>query len=74
MPIPCYNVFARKDEPAIRCAVVQERPVPTFIQKEGWEFQGTVKPSDPAPAGFRHGRAADGTRIIGFYLFFSEPA
>lgn len=74
MPIPSYNVFSRRHEPAIRCAIVLERPVPSFVQGEEWEFSGTVRPSDPAPPGFRHRRAEDGTRVVGYYLYFSEPA
>lgn len=68
-----YNVFARRDEPAIRCAIIQERPIPFFIQSEAWEFSGTVRPSDPVPRGFRHQRAEDATRVVGFYVFLGAP-
>lgn len=74
MPTQLYNVFASRLEPAIQCAIAQGRPVPCFIQAEAWAFTGTVRPSDPSPHGFRHRRAEDATRIVGFYLYYAEPA
>lgn len=67
-----YTVFGRRFEPAIRCAIVQSRPIPSFIQAADWEFVGTVRPSEPPPVGFRHDRAEDATRFIGFFVFHSE--
>ncbi len=72
MPAHFYTVFGRRCEPAIRCAIVQSRPIPSFIQAADWEFVGTVRPSEPPPVGFRHDRAEDATRFIGFFVFHSE--
>ena len=69
-----YTVFARRFEPAIRCAIVQSKPIPLFIQAEDWEFAGTVRPSEPPPAGFRHSKAEDATRFVGYFVFHSESA
>ena len=57
MPAHFYTVFGRRFEPAIRCAIVQSRPITSFIQAADWEFVGTVRPSEPPPVGFRHDRA-----------------
>ena len=67
-----YTVFGRRFEPAIRCAIVQSRPIPAFIRADEWEFVGTVRPSEPPPVGFRHARAEDATRFIGYFVFHSE--
>lgn len=74
MPAHFYTVFGRRFEPAIRCAIVQSRPIPAFIQAADWEFVGTVRPTEAPPAGFRHARAEDATRFIGFFVFHSEGA
>jgi len=64
-----YNVFARRRQLALRCAIAQGRPVPSFIQGETWEFGGTVKPSEPMPVGFQPGAAQEAMRLLGYYLF-----
>ena len=68
---PTYNVFARRYQPALCCAIAQEHPVPSFIQNETWEFGGTVRPSEAIPAGFRLKAAQEGMQIVGYYLFHS---
>jgi hypothetical protein len=72
MPASFYPVFRRRFETAIRCAVAQNRPVPGFIRAADWEFIGTVRPSEPPPAGFRHARAEDATRFVGYFVFHGE--
>ena len=72
MPAQFYTVFGRRFEPAIRCAIVQSRPIPSFIQAADWEFVGTVRPSEPPPVGFRHARAEDAMRFVGYFVFHSE--
>ncbi|SFL37061.1 hypothetical protein [Methylobacterium pseudosasicola] len=74
MPAYFYTVFARRFEPAIHCAVLQCKPIPTFIHADDWEFAGTVRPSDRPPEGFRHAKAEDAMRFVGYYVFHSEPA
>ena len=74
MPAHLYTVFGRRFEPAIRCAVVQSSPIPAFIQADEWEFVGTVRPTQAPPVGFRHARAEDATRFIGYFVFHSEGA
>lgn len=66
-----YNVFARRQQPALRCAIPQGNPVPPFIQGKAWEFSGTVKPLEWTPAGFQPECAHDAIRVMGYYLFYS---
>jgi hypothetical protein len=66
---PTYNVFARRRSPALRCAIAQEHPVPSFIQNETWEFGGTVKPSEAIPVGFQPKAAQEAMQFAGYYLF-----
>ncbi|WP_336492619.1 hypothetical protein [Methylobacterium nigriterrae] len=64
-----YNVFHRRQQPELRCAVRQDRPIPTFISGETWDCGGTVRPTEPTPAGFRLEAADAATRLTGYYLF-----
>lgn len=63
-----YNVFHRKRQPALRCAVRQDRAVPIFIQGETWEFAGTVSVEQRLP-GFHPQAAEEAMRHAGYYLF-----
>ena len=69
-----YNVLRRKRQPALRCAVPQGRPVPIFIQGETWEFGGTIKSTQPTPAGFRPAAASEAVRLTGYYLYHALQA
>ncbi len=63
-----YNVFRRRQYPALRCAVRQDRPVPGFIHGVIWEYGGTVMEERP-PEGFRPEQAQAATESAGYYLF-----
>lgn len=70
MQVPAaYNIFSRKRQQALRCAVRQDKPVPSFIQAETWAFGGTVRPTGPMPVGFQPAAANEATRFNGYYLF-----
>ncbi|MGY2049866.1 hypothetical protein [Methylobacterium sp. JK268] len=64
-----YTVFRRKEKPALRCAVRQDRPVPGFVSGDGWEYAGTVD-GETAPAGFRAKAAREATSQVGYYVFY----
>lgn len=64
-----YNVFCRKREPGLCCAVPQGRPVPSFIQDEVWAFRGTVRTADPYLKDFQSEVAREASRLSGYYLF-----
>ncbi|WP_336490125.1 hypothetical protein [Methylobacterium nigriterrae] len=69
-----YNIFQRTRQPSLRCAVLQSRPVPAFIQGETWEFAGTTADEAGMPLGFQSEAADEATRLAGYYLFQSLPA
>jgi hypothetical protein len=65
-----YNLFRRKREPDLCCAVRQDKPVPSFVRGSEWEFGGTVVDNGgPTPAGFQLGAAQEATQAAGFYIF-----
>ncbi|HEX8165537.1 MAG TPA: hypothetical protein VF601_07075 [Beijerinckiaceae bacterium] len=64
----CYNLFRRKLEQDLYCAVPEDRPVPGFVAGE-WEFRGRVGEADPVPGGFRAEAARAAERADGYYLF-----
>ena len=63
-----YNVFQRKQEPALRCAVRQDCPVPPFLWGEVWEFWGIATLEEPSP-GFQPKAANEAMKFTGYYLF-----
>ena len=65
-----YNLFRRKREPDLCCAVRQDKPVPPFVQGKEWEFGGTVVDDGAKkPAGFQTSAAREATQLTGFYIF-----
>ena len=45
--IAAFNLFRRKDEPELFCAVPEDRAVPPFIAGESWEFGGKIAADAP---------------------------
>ena len=68
-----YNVFRRRRQPALRCAVRQDKPVPSFVHGETWDFGGTVTGKEPPP-GFQPEAAREAMRLTGYYLFHALQA
>ena len=68
----CYNLFRRKLEEDLYCAVPEDRPVPGFVG-ENWEFRGRVGEAEAAPSGFVPDAAQAATRAIGYYIFHALP-
>jgi hypothetical protein len=64
-----FNTFCRRDEPDIRCAVPEERPVPTFLEGPVWEFTGKIDGAALAAAGFGEGVVAEAVRAQGYYIY-----
>jgi|GEM_PF-1000045 hypothetical protein len=64
-----FNLFRRKEEPELLCAVPDDRAVPSFIAGETWEFGGTISGSSREHPGFDAGAARAAARYNGFYLF-----
>ncbi|KAB1073985.1 hypothetical protein [Methylobacterium planeticum] len=74
MSSSAFNVFHRKTEPDLHCAIRQGRPVPIFIAEQDWEFGGTLNPDEARQPGFRVRAAEAADRLLGFYLFQALPA
>ena len=72
----CYNLFRRKLEEDLYCAVPEDRPVPDFVA-ENWEFRGrlgeTEVEAEAAPSGFRPEAAQAATQATGYYIFNAVP-
>jgi len=64
-----FNLFRRKEEPELLCAVPADRAVPSFIAGETWEFGGTISGSSREHPGFDASAASAAARYNGFYLF-----
>jgi hypothetical protein len=64
-----FNLFRRKGQPGLLCAVPEDCPVPRFVNAAVWEFAGTIRGTATVPASFNHRAAATGARFNGFYLF-----
>ena len=41
-----YNLFRRRWQPDLCCAVPEDRPVPSFVTGERWDFRGYLGGSD----------------------------
>ncbi len=72
--LDAYNVFSRKHEPALNCAVRQDRPVPNFVRGDTWDYVCTVQTSVRAPIGFKPEAAREATTNKGYYLFYALNA
>ena len=70
----CYNLFRRKLEEDLFCAVPEDRPVPDFVAGE-WEFRGRLgeAEAEAAPSGFRPEAAQAATQTAGYYIFHALP-
>ena len=64
-----YNLFRRNQKPAVFCAVPEDRPVPSFINANGWEFAGKADEPATLRLGFNQKAARVDVRRNGYYLF-----
>src|SRR4051812_46478255 len=65
---PRFNLFRHREMSDLCCAVPEDRPVPSFIRGELWEFVGAVGGRSAAP-GFEQTEAVLSVRLNGFPLF-----
>jgi hypothetical protein len=64
-----FNLFRRKEEPELLCAVPEDCAVPRFIAGETWEFGGKITGKSREHPGFDASAARAAARYNGFYLF-----
>jgi hypothetical protein len=69
-----YNLFRRKADEHVYCAVPEGYPVPPFVDGQHWEFRGSLGEDGARPAGFRDDAAAAAARLSGYYLFQEHRA
>ena len=63
-----WNMFTRRQEGEIWCAVPAEAAVPGFLFSGEWAYGGQ-HPERQALPGFQRSIAHQGVRLNGFYLF-----
>ena len=68
-PAPHHNLFRRKDESDLYCAVSEGWPVPPFIRAPVWEFVGKHDAQGLSPLVFRERAAQVAMQHRGFYAF-----
>jgi len=71
---PTYNLFRRREEPELVCAVPNDFPVPAFVTGEAWTYAGCIEAPSEAPPGFSAEIAERGAETRGFHLFHQLPA
>ena len=64
-----YNLFRRRDEADLYCAVSVDRAVPGFLTDDIWEFAQSLDLS--TLSGFDAKAAEEAAHVNGFYLFHS---
>jgi hypothetical protein len=67
-----YNLFRQGRDPAIVCAVPNDKPVPRFIRGPAWIFESTMALGVDSEAGFDPTLAQAAANANGFYLFVSS--
>jgi hypothetical protein len=66
-----YNLFRRKDEADLYCAVPEDVAVPAFLTDENWEYARSLDIGKLS--GFDAAAAEISAHANGFYLFHSAP-
>ena len=69
-----WNVFRRRRDEGLCCAVPAEAPVPPFLMSGDWNFGFAIADGDPPVTGFSARAAAVGAGFSGFYLFLAFAA
>jgi hypothetical protein len=69
---PTFNLFRRRPQVDLLCAVPADYPVPRFLNAPTWEFVGTVREPATALCGFNRRAAETSARFNGCYLFEAD--
>jgi hypothetical protein len=65
-----FNLFRRKEEADLYCAVPVDRPVPELLTEDKWEYACSLNVE--SLSGFDAAAARASADANGFYLFHSE--
>ena len=65
-----HNLFHRRNEPDLFCAVPETKPIPAFITSTQWAFAGTLDGRRPPLPGFREAAAKFAGDTREFYIFY----
>ncbi len=68
-----FNIYHRKSQPGLCCAVRNDREIPNFIGSQDWVLGGTARNGADHP-GFRRRAADTGDQLLGYYLFHAIQA
>ena len=64
-----YDLFRRRHETELYCAVPKGQPAPAFLRSARWQAAGEIDEAAPVPLGFDLEAALIGVRLNGFHLF-----
>jgi hypothetical protein len=67
-----YNLFRRRSEPDLVCAVPEDRAIPPFLSGDDWEFGGKTSATPMGEFDMHAARAS--VRFNGFYLYHAYPS
>ncbi|RYC30521.1 hypothetical protein D3273_18465 [Lichenibacterium minor] len=66
-----WNVFRRRRDDGLCCAVSADVPVPPFLLSGDWNFGFAIADGDAPVTGFSLAAAEVGAGFNGFYLFLT---
>jgi len=66
-----YNLFRHRRDPAILCAVPNDKPVPAFISGGAWLFERVIQAGGEPVDSFEPALAEIAGNMNGFYLFLA---
>ena len=66
-----WNIFRRRRDEGLCCAVSAETPVPLFLLSGDWTFGFAFAEGDPSVTGFSSEAAEIGVGLNGFHLFLA---
>jgi hypothetical protein len=66
------NLFQRRQQPDLFCAVPTNQYVPMFLSDGTWTYVSSLDPEQPRPKGFCPLQAREYCRADGYYVFYTS--
>jgi hypothetical protein len=66
------NLFRRRQQPDLFCAVPINQSVPMFLSDGTWMYVSSLDPEKPRPRGFCPLEAREYCRSDGYYVFYTS--